>query len=924
MIFPSRIKRMGLLMPALLFVIPLFADEISEQQARQIAAQFMAESGQQKAVAAVRSDYVQAVPVLAYSRKAEKGERVPLYVYNSSVKDGGFVIVSGDDGTTAPVLGYSDKGSFSYDKAPCGLKMLLSQYEKQIDYLAKHPKLSTKKWSKTRGYADDYDGNIVVAPLLKTKWGQTSPFNDLCPKVDGKDNAVTGCVATAMAQIMAYWKYPTQGRGSNNYSWNPTDKTTFSLSANFSESVYEWDNILDYYSDFTEAQGLAVAKLMSDVGVSLNMVYGYIPGSITSVMNVETALVKYFDYNPDSVRYIQRNFFPKIQDKDSWDEVLKSELNKKRPVLMGGKILESYWTHAFVVDGYTDQDYFHLNLGWVSDYDGYYKTTAIDLSDKVEWDYVEYDAIIGICPAYSFKHEDSYYYINGDDAIMSYSLAKGSMEVPCSINNGGTYPIVAISRKAFFENDDITQVTLPSSLERIGEYAFYKCKNLKEISLPATVKTIEPFTFCDCTSLTDVTAPGVEVVKRAGFGWCTSLENFVGNSLTELDDSAFFYVTNLHIDLEKVRKIGSWAGGSEYAYLPVVEEIGDYGWICNTANIGPYLKTWTSGSMTPYYITIAPDNPYLACYDGIVYNKDMSILYYCSQKTKNGEMIGDDNRRKLIIPESVRKIERQAIQAGTNTALGISLMEKVVIPESVTDIGSGISYKEVYNYATTPQPNELGSPYAPGTLHVPQGTMAVYEAAEGWNQYETIIDDLPLADNDTFSTNDEEIVMVNGVRFEMNFYHPFTGEPVNYEFLFQSQPIIKYEHTYNNDHTVVYKTDVIISSNDIELLYDMNTLTDQTYIGGIRKISFFYDNTVIGINDTPTNYGNVRFSIDGRRIRITGLQNGEMVSLYHLDGRLVNSVKAARDGTTLMDLTGSQGLVYVLKAGNSSFKIRIK
>ena len=951
---------------------PLYADEVSEEQARQIAAQFLAKTGKQ--VAGTRDDRPSPAPVLAYSRKAKEGERVPLYIYNSGDEDGGFVIVSGDDGTVAPVLGYSDKGSFSYDKAPCGLKMLLAQYEQQIGHLAKHPKPGVKKWNKTRGFSIIEDvGNVVVGPLLKTQWSQDAPYYDMCPKVNGESHALTGCVATAIAQIMAYWKYPAQGRGKCSYTFYTTKTTTYSCSADLNQSTYDWDNMLDTYGEYTEVQGEAVARLMFDAGVALNMNYGYGYWGSSPRLDGDVALPKYFDYNPDSIKAMSRDFATPSPEDNNWDEILKKELDNLRPVEMSGNVAEGIMPHAFVVDGYTDKDYFHINFGWAGQDDGYYKTKAIDIYYHQEWDRGTQGAVYGICPAHSVKQDDSYYCLGDNQATIVFSLVEGSLEVPESIDaNGASYPVTAIARNAFYENEDVTNVSLPASIERIndftfrycsnlqtvrlpasiksigryafadcpslseinlssslesiGEYAFYKCNSLREISMPAAVKSIEPFTFSECRSLTSVTAPGVEIVKKAGFGWCSSLEDFVGDCLTELGDSAFHFCNNLsHISLDHVKKIGSWAGLTEYAYLPVVEEIGEHGWLCNIANIGPHLNSWTVYSMYPDYITIDPDNPYLTCFDGIVYDKDMSVIYYSSPKTRKGGMAGDEYRRELIIPETVGRIERHAILSATNTALGTPLLEKVVIPASVWDIGNGIYYKEVYNYAMTPQPNEFDSPpFAPGTLHVPQGTKALYEAAEGWNQYEAIIDDLPLTDSDSYSPDDEDIALVNGVRFEMDFYHPLTGQPVNYEFLFQSQPVIKYEHSYNEDHTKVYDTEIVVSSDDIELLYGMKALKEPTYSNGIRRISFFYDDTVNGINDVTIDSGRVRFAIEGRQIHITGLQHGETVSLYHLDGRQLKSVKALADGTARMDISGSQGLVYVLKAGDTSFKLRIK
>ena len=197
-----------------------------------------------------------------------------VYVINLG-EDQGFVVISGDTGTTAAVLGYCDQGTFSYDDAPCNLKALLQQYAGQIDCLRENSNLTPRSSLLAPRSSSSVIGNVVVEPFVTTKWNQGTPFNDLCPMLDGKTHTVTGCTATAMAQIMAYWKYPRQGRGQHSYSYNSGVTNTVTYSADFSQSFYNWDNMLDNYDgDYTDEQGAAVALLMKDAGYAVDSRWG--------------------------------------------------------------------------------------------------------------------------------------------------------------------------------------------------------------------------------------------------------------------------------------------------------------------------------------------------------------------------------------------------------------------------------------------------------------------------------------------------------------------------------------------------------------------------------------------------------------------------------------------------------------------------
>ena len=233
----------------------------------------------------------------------------------------------------------------------------------------------------------------MVAPLIQTKWNQNKYYNNLCPAVsDGIDGkAFTGCVATAMAQIMKYWSYPSSGIGSHFYTWREQ-----TLSANFGETTYDWNNMADYYEYYyvngtdPYAQGLpepseveisAVATLMYHCGVSVEMNYGgnSTGGSGAANYYVANALKTYFNYK-NTAQHKQKSYNSTVYyTDDQWIAMLKAELDADRPIQYGGQDPNpNGGGHAFVCDGYNSDDYFHFNWGWAGHYNGYFSINNLD------------------------------------------------------------------------------------------------------------------------------------------------------------------------------------------------------------------------------------------------------------------------------------------------------------------------------------------------------------------------------------------------------------------------------------------------------------------------------------------------------------------------------------------------------------------
>lgn len=207
-----------------------------------------------------------------------------------------------------------------------------------------------------------------VQPLLTTEWGQTSPYNNLCPEyADGK-RCKTSCVATAMAQIMRYHKYPTQGKGQKSIKWEyGTRKAT--LSADFGATTYLWDDMLDNYrGQYTPTQADAVATIMYHLGIASDA--EYTPDSGAFIDDAFNAAITHFGYSTGSV-LADREYF----DDDTWTELVFDAISAGFPVYYGG-YTASYSGHAFVLDGYDTEGKAHVNWGFGSG-GGYYDMSSL-------------------------------------------------------------------------------------------------------------------------------------------------------------------------------------------------------------------------------------------------------------------------------------------------------------------------------------------------------------------------------------------------------------------------------------------------------------------------------------------------------------------------------------------------------------------
>lgn len=358
----------------------LEAQQVSQSEALLRAQTFLQQQMGHRAVS--RNGESAATLTLAYTSQREADQRPLYYVFNQG-QDEGFVIVGGDE-SAEQILGYCEHGSFCESDLPDNFRWWLSQYDMQISAAIDQGASMEQRQQAGGRRAAAANGRRDIGPLVKAKWNQSAPYynliNEELEKVTNgaKYNFVTGCVATAIAQVMKHYNYPTQGTGSHSYSIN-YGSFTFTPSANFA-TTYDWDNmrILDnkevdsYSGDYTEAQAAAVAKLMYHVGVSVDMSYNNAVsgGSGASSSKIPYALSTYFGYDK-SISYEERKYY---NDED-WESMVYNELANGRPVLYGGQATKG--GHEFICDGYRASDgLYSFNWGWGSYCDGYYAMTG--------------------------------------------------------------------------------------------------------------------------------------------------------------------------------------------------------------------------------------------------------------------------------------------------------------------------------------------------------------------------------------------------------------------------------------------------------------------------------------------------------------------------------------------------------------------
>lgn len=533
-------------------VLSMYANPITREQARQKAAQFLTGKSGKRSLKAVTS------PDKIASETATKS----YYVFDRG-NDDGYIIVSGDD-ETYTILGYTDQGSFDYNTLPSNMKEWLDNYARQIVAIQN---------KRVPGRRASIATHPRIEPLVKSKWSQGNPYNLTCPEYFNEGRSVTGCVATAMAQLLYYNREKSVDETQatmpayDTWSAHPTTGQHLHVEGIPEGAPIDWANMKDEYGSANDKQKKAVADLMHYCGVAVKMDYTNKSSGAQS-HDAFLAFTKYFGYG-SSVKYVSN-----INDDAQWDNIIYNEIKAQRPIYISGA--NSSGGHAFVCDGYDGNYCYHINWGWGGMSDGYYLLTnlvpgqqgiggsgdgyttyreiiiglepenygekAMNITDSnvkkiclQNWDtnndgkltYSEAAAVTDLGTAFTgltnLRNFQEFYYFTGitalsDDAFNGCTNLAG-IRLPKALKS--------IGARSFKNCEKLTQIVLPTGLVTIGEEAFCGCKTLENLILPTNIKDIKNGTFRGCTAFTSVELPiSVSAIGNEAFAGCTSLKAF--------------------------------------------------------------------------------------------------------------------------------------------------------------------------------------------------------------------------------------------------------------------------------------------------------------------------------------------------------------------------------------------------------------
>ncbi len=358
-----RSKHLHLLLLLLMMSLASFAGPRSFQQAKEIALRQAAQLG-------ISMDETSSAKAKSKRVKSVSGE-VPAYYVFPNGEGKGFTVVSGDD-RLPEVVGYSDKGTYDEENLPSNYVGFMKAYEEMVGQLDNGDSRASASIAEAKALRGSGYQQPTVAPLLGSiQWNQMIPYNKMCPMYNSTNRSVTGCVATAMAQVMMYYQYPKSLLADIPAYVSRTNN--LSIPQINQGETYDWANMLPQYAsyeplNYTDAQAAAVAKLMYHCGAACEMDYGSSSGA-----NVTPAILStYFGYDSDLMQDLNRDAFTLAE----WSQIMDKELSVKRPILYSGR--SSDGGHEFICDGTDGNGLYHINWGWGGYQDGYFDVTILN------------------------------------------------------------------------------------------------------------------------------------------------------------------------------------------------------------------------------------------------------------------------------------------------------------------------------------------------------------------------------------------------------------------------------------------------------------------------------------------------------------------------------------------------------------------
>jgi len=650
------------------------------------------------------------------------------YIYNVG-NDQGFVIVSGDDRTT-PVLGYSNEGEFTYENMPAHVKEFMDNYKKQVQLIIQ------SNDSHAFNSTETFQSTSSVAPLIKTKWGQSSPYNSKIP-----NQYLAGCIATSMAQVMNYHKWPKQKFGSN--------------------TTYDWDNMLNSYSSSDDTSSVscrAVASLMYDCGVAVSMNYSYTSSTAYSD-KIPGALVGPFGYDAEVVNVPHGNC-----SESYWKDLIVSELNAGRPVILGGFSAEG--GHSYVGDGYDENRLIHINWGWDGYNDGYFEISSLSTTPNNISFYSGQNMVIGIKKFVKNSKYSLFYY--------DFSTTKG-FGIPFPKNTPVTESFYSIECSgdrfvgkvgiALYQNNtqllvfDSAQVNINESRQDRNQWVrtelnmkfndsisngTYQLKPVYKSEDDSTWSTSVFYSPAKNSQYIEVVITDTQLVFFANSKTikCQAPGELAANISKKDRNDLYRLVVSGTIGNQDIQFIKDNLANIRTLDLKNV-------YIDKTTGVDGDFKAQEIGKEAFAYSNI----PYIELpsklrsigNSAFSYSKLIKISIPSTITVLNEDLFGNCYYlTDVSLPDSLKSIRSGAFNR-------CSSLQSIELPSQVDSIYGGVfiyctSLTQILSYNVKP-PIIVGTPfqYVPVTIpvHVPLGCKTLYKSANGWKNFTNIIADLP-------------------------------------------------------------------------------------------------------------------------------------------------------------------------------------
>lgn len=628
----------------------------------------------------------------------------------------GFVLVSHDD-RVKPVLGYSLAGGSSLhddaslDNLPCGLEWYLQALDNSLQELADND----YEWTPA-GIRPGGDERPFVEPLIETDWYQGTPFNDWLPTyMDDQGNErhyATDCSTIAAAQLMYYYHYPDVGRGEVTYTYpSEADGHEIGVVCHFDTISYGWDKMAVQYHHARSDDAAAneeVARLCWSICTARKMFFRK-EGSSAGV-GMRDVLCNHFGYSTDT-RWAERHNY----SDETWMHLVFSELSNDRPVYYAGLSPSGDRSHVFVLDGYDADGLVHVNWGWSwnSYYDGYFDMNYLHPNhydthfsasqvmlvnarpegkpiDMQELNVMTPGSLAGLIPAGRSLRLKITGILDERDLSTLRQLGGGvkdgderiTAEVTHLDLSGATLPNDLLPDSAFFDGRQLLYLVLPANLKHIGVGTFRNCFSLRVLHLPSSITDIGDCAFLNCNSISTLTLPqSLTSLGLAPFGGCVSLTDF----FVESGNTHFSTIDGILTDAAQHTLVSYPEARTEAVIPPSIESIGPY------------------------------------------------AFFFCTRL------------EEIRVPSNVRQIDNYAFLSCRNLA-------RLDIEDGVEKIGNYVLYgceniSDVYSHSIVPLRLSQYvfdlTDLSHSTLHVPEGCRYAYSESTGWQQFGTIIDDLP-------------------------------------------------------------------------------------------------------------------------------------------------------------------------------------